>query len=76
MEAGGDGFWSGLLIIILIFGALLFASAVGALVWAVRSGQMDNFEKGAKTIFTEEEPEGDRLDHFPPSRKERRQARG
>lgn len=71
METGGDGFWSGLLIIILVFGALLFASAVGALVWAVRSGQMNDFEKGAKTIFTEEEPEGGDIDRFPPKRKKR-----
>lgn len=34
------------------------ASAVYALHWAVKSGQFHNLEKGATTIFDEEEPMG------------------
>ncbi len=57
--------WSNLLIVILVFAALLFLSAVGALYWASKSGQLKNFEKGAKVVFTEEEPEGQVQDAFP-----------
>lgn len=57
--------WSNLLIVILCFAALLFVSAVYALYWASKNGQLDDFEKGARTIFTDEEPEGEMLDGFP-----------
>ena len=57
--------WNSILTILFVFGALLFASAVYALHWAAKNGQFDDFEKGAKTIFTEEEPEGELLDSFP-----------
>lgn len=57
--------WSNLFIVILVFAALLFVSAVYALYWASKSGQLKDFEEGAKTIFTEEEPEGEVQDAFP-----------
>lgn len=57
--------WSNLLIIIISFAALLLLSGVYALFWASRNGQLKDFEEGAKTIFTEEEPEGTELDSFP-----------
>ena len=57
--------WSNLLIIIICFAGLLLLSAVYALFWASRNGQLKDFEEGAKTIFTEEEPEGKELDSFP-----------
>ncbi len=57
--------WSNLLFVIIGFVALLFCSAVYALFWASRHGQLDNFEDSAKAIFTEEEPEGEMLDSFP-----------
>jgi hypothetical protein len=34
--------------------------------WAVRSGQLQNLQKGALLIFDEEEPVGQRTDQFPP----------
>lgn len=53
------------LIVIFILGLLFFASAVGALVWASRTGQLRNFDRGSRTIFDEEEPEGVMQDGFP-----------
>lgn len=57
--------WNAYLIAIAIVGALFFASAVAALVWAVRSGQFRNLDAGANVIFDEEEPEGVHQDFFP-----------
>lgn len=57
--------WSNLLIIIVSFAALLLLSAAYALFWASRSGQLKDFEEGAKSIFSDEEPEGEMLDSFP-----------
>ncbi|MEM0967099.1 MAG: cbb3-type cytochrome oxidase assembly protein CcoS [Verrucomicrobiota bacterium] len=57
--------WSNLLIVILVLASLLFASAVYALFWAAKNGQLKDFEESAKSIFTEEEPEGENLDSFP-----------
>lgn len=58
--------WNNLIIIgLLVVAALLFASAVYALFWASKNGQLEEFEASAKTIFTEEEPEGEVIDSFP-----------
>jgi len=64
-EASAEGWWSGVLLVLILFGSLLFAAAIGALYWASRTGQFRNFEKGATTIFDEEEPEGEQIDFFP-----------
>lgn len=40
------------------FVVLLGVSAVWGLAWAVRSGQMEDFAAGARSIFDEEEPVG------------------
>jgi nitrogen fixation-related uncharacterized protein len=46
--------------------ALLFlASAVYALHWSSRHGQLKDFEKGAVSIFDKEEPVGRTTDSFP-----------
>jgi cbb3-type cytochrome oxidase maturation protein len=45
----------------LIFGG----SAVCALVWAIRNGQMSDFKAGAESIFDDEEPVGKPTDAFP-----------
>ncbi len=46
--------------------ALLFlASAVYALHWASKNGQLKEFDKGAKSIFDDEEPIGQPTDFFP-----------
>jgi nitrogen fixation-related uncharacterized protein len=46
--------------------ALLFlASAVYALRWSSRHGQLKDFEKGAASIFDDQEPAGRLTDAFP-----------
>ncbi len=46
--------------------ALLFlASAVYAFFWSSRNGQLKDFEKGAASIFDDEEPVGRPTDAFP-----------
>jgi nitrogen fixation-related uncharacterized protein len=44
---------------------VLPVSALFALRWAVRTGQLDNLNKGALVIFDDEEPVGRVTDHFP-----------
>jgi len=45
---------------------VLFGGAtVLALGWAFRSGQFDNFQKGAQSIFGPDEPVGEMTDSFP-----------
>jgi cbb3-type cytochrome oxidase maturation protein len=45
---------------------VLFGGAtVLALGWAFRSGQFDNFQKGAQSIFGPDEPVGEITDSFP-----------
>lgn len=57
--------WNIYLITIAGFGGLFFAVAVGALWWSAKSGQLRNFDQGARVVFTEEEPEGIQTDYFP-----------
>ena len=60
--------WDIVILILILFGLLFFAVAVFALYWAAKTGQFEQFEKGAKSIFDEEEPEGVQIDHFPKKR--------
>lgn len=46
---------------IVLFGG----AAVLALGWAFRSGQFDNFERSARSIFAPDEPIGEMTDAFP-----------
>lgn len=57
---------------ILILGIAFFVVAVGVLYWSAKKGHLRNFDAQAKTIFTEEEPEGEVSDEFPESRKSSR----
>ncbi len=41
------------------------AVAALALGWALRGGQFDNFEQGARSIFGPDEPVGEPTDRFP-----------
>jgi nitrogen fixation-related uncharacterized protein len=56
-----------LLVHLVIWGCMILfgASAVWALVWAIRSGQMSNPAAGAASIFDPEEPIGRVTDRFP-----------
>lgn len=40
-------------------------SAVFALYWAARNNQLEDLQKGAESIFDEDEPMGETTDHFP-----------
>jgi cbb3-type cytochrome oxidase maturation protein len=51
---------------IVVGSVVLFGGAtVLALGWAFRSGQFDNFQQGALSIFGPDEPEGESTDAFP-----------
>jgi len=52
-------------LIILMLGIVFFASVVLALRWAFKNGQFSNLEKDARSIFSEDEPEGEQTDFFP-----------
>jgi nitrogen fixation-related uncharacterized protein len=60
------------LIPIILLGVAFFLVAVSALYWSARKGQLRNFDSQAKTIFTEEEPEGEVSDSFPTKKKEQK----
>jgi nitrogen fixation-related uncharacterized protein len=53
------------LIPLIILGVLFFIVAVSVLYWSAKRGQLRDFDKQARTIFTEEEPEGEVSDSFP-----------
>jgi cbb3-type cytochrome oxidase maturation protein len=53
------------LIYIAVFVTVLGLSAVCALFWALRSGQMDDFPAAAVSIFDDDEPQGQVTDSFP-----------
>ena len=46
----------------------LSGSAVYALYWSSKHGQLRDFERGAASIFDDEEPVGRMTDHFPARR--------
>jgi len=51
-----------------LIGAALTGTAVYALYWSSKNGQLRNFERGAVSIFDKEEPVGQMTDHFPAKR--------
>ena len=55
---------------IFLFGLIIAfsASVIWALWWAMRGGQFSNFQRGATSIFDDEEPIGRRTDAFPEER--------
>ncbi|MGF1483085.1 MAG: cbb3-type cytochrome oxidase assembly protein CcoS [Opitutales bacterium] len=57
--------WNLPLVALAVVAVLFFISVVAALVWAIKNKQLENLEKGARTIFNEEEPEGVQQDYFP-----------
>ena len=54
---------------IILLGVAFFVVTVAVLYWSAKKGHLRNFDAQAKTIFTEEEPEGEVSDEFPESRK-------
>lgn len=53
------------LVPLIILGTIFFIVAVSALYWSAKKGQLRDFDDQAKTIFTDEEPEGQVSDAFP-----------
>ncbi|MHB8519525.1 MAG: hypothetical protein ACYDH9_02095 [Limisphaerales bacterium] len=53
--------------LLIVFGSLILltGSALLALRWAARTGQLRHFQKTALSIFDEEEPVGQMTDAFP-----------
>ena len=58
------------LIPLIFLGVVFFIVAVSALYWSAKKGQLREFDSQAKTIFTDEEPEGEISDTFPSKRSE------
>lgn len=54
-----------------LFASLFFLAAAYALHWAHKKGQLSNLEEGARSIFDEDEPEGEITDQFPTKAKNR-----
>lgn len=48
--------------------ALLGATAIAALVWAIRRGEFDRLREASLSIFDDEEPVGEVTDRFPGQR--------
>ena len=58
------------LIPLIFLGVVFFIVAVSALYWSAKKGQLREFDSEAKTIFTDEEPEGEISDTFPSKKSE------
>ena len=58
------------LIPLIFLGVVFFIVAVSALYWSAKKGQLREFDSQAKTIFTDEEPEGEISDTFPSMKSE------
>ena len=58
------------LIPLIFLGVVFFIVAVSALYWSAKNGQLREFDSQAKTIFTDEEPEGEISDTFPSKKSE------
>ena len=55
-------------------GVVFFIVAVSALYWSAKKGQLRDFDAQARTIFTDEEPEGTVSDSFPKKKKKNNKA--
>lgn len=54
---------------IILLGVVFFVVTVAVLFWSAKKGHLRNFDAQSKSIFTEEEPEGEVSDTFPDSQK-------
>ena len=53
----------------LLIATAISGTAVYALYWSSKHGQLRDFERGAASIFDEQEPVGQMTDHFPAARR-------
>jgi len=60
---------------IILLGIAFFAVSISMLYWSAKKGQLREFDAQAKTIFTEEEPEGEVSDSFPGSESPQRKSK-
>jgi nitrogen fixation-related uncharacterized protein len=60
------------LLLAFLIAVAITASAVYALGWASRNGQLRDFEQGASSIFDDSEPIGQQTDFFPKKQRKRR----
>ena len=63
--------WSQYILIGFVFASIFFVAAAFALHWAHKNGQLTNLERGAQTIFDDDEPMGHVTDQFPHKRSKR-----
>lgn len=54
-----------------LIAAAITGTAVYALYWSSRHGQLRDFERGAVSIFDDEEPVGQMTDRFPEKRRKK-----
>jgi nitrogen fixation-related uncharacterized protein len=57
---------------IILLGVAFFVVTVTMLYWSAKKGHLRNFDAQAKTIFTDEEPEGEISDSFPANKSSRK----
>ena len=57
---------------IILLGVAFFVVTVTMLYWSSKKGHLRNFDAQAKTIFTDEEPEGHVSDSFPAKQRKSR----
>lgn len=57
--------WHIYVFIIFGLGGVFFISCIIALAWAAKNGHLSNLEANSRSIFTDEEPEGQQTDFFP-----------
>jgi len=65
--------WHIYLLIIAVLGVVFFAAALIALFWSAKRGHLTNFELQSKSIFDDDEPEGEHTDFFPGEKSKARQ---
>jgi len=68
--------WDGYILVGFGIATIFFLLAAFALHWAYKNGQLNNLEAGSRSIFDEEEPEGEVTDQFPEKRKKRDTEKG
>ena len=55
-------------VVAVVVGLGISGTAVYALYWSSQHGQLRDFERGATSIFDDQEPQGEMTDHFPAPR--------
>ena len=60
--------WSHYIVLLFSLTGFFFGVGLVALAWAVRAGQMRDFDQAATSIFDDEEPMGKQSDLFPTAR--------